>query len=133
MATLLPIATTGTALITVPLLLAAGPTLRVPLEGEDVVDALGEGVSYAGRLAWAVVPMTLFLVATSDVGGFWLACLSGLIGVLGLGAAHRALLASADRMWPTLRVRVVLWGWRVLATLIGARLLWMVVESWGMA
>lgn len=123
MLSMLPVATVGAAALTAPMLLAAGPTLHLHLEGQDVVRALAAGTAHAGRLAWALVPLTLFVGATSDAGlGVYLAC-AALVGVQGLRVAHQRLLLAAAAPRVPHAARLTFGVWRVLATLIGMRLL----------
>ncbi len=125
----LPTVFLGTLAISAPALLAAGPTFELEITPSEGVGAMAAGLTRSGQLAWGFVPFMLFTVATFDVAYLFFLPLAAFIGIGGLSAIWRKLLAAEARP-DTLRAlsdiagaRSVLTGWVVLAGLVGARLL----------
>lgn len=134
--TALPATGLGATVLTAPALLALIPFQDMRMDARDALFALAGSMARAGRLAWGMVPVLLFTMATSELAVPVFIFISLALGIATTRALYRGLSSAEARAalaevatphdLPIARLvsrEMLIGGWCALHALVGLRLL----------
>lgn len=113
----------GAAALSGPMLLVAHQFLGLAGAPEQVVGALARAVARGGALALGLVPLQLFLSATTQKGpGFLALWLLGLGALAVIGTGRDLVAAERAAAGSVYKAQLLSMGWGLLCLLVGLRL-----------